>query len=124
MVFRNRDEHGNIAPTGAWFTLNEVGSLPLAPEETEAYKARAEAIEEYKMNTSSNSNSVESPDISQASFGGIASGMGLDTGQDQGWTWGMWENEIFDSLAMGTAFDMDRSVAVGGDQTSSGMNFG
>jgi len=65
IVFRNQDENGNIAP-----------------EETKAYNARAEAIEEYKMNTSSKSNSVESPDMSQASFGGIANGMGMDTGQD------------------------------------------
>ena len=76
MVFRNRDENGNIAPMCAWLTLKDVGSLPLALEETKAYKARAEAIEDYKMNTSSKSNSVESPDMNQASFGGIANGMG------------------------------------------------
>jgi hypothetical protein len=80
MVFRNRKENDNIAPMSAWLTLNDVGSLPIAPEETKAYKSQAEAIEEYKMNTSSKSNSVERPDMSQASFVGIANGIGMDTG--------------------------------------------
>lgn len=87
-LFRNRDPHtGQLARPNSWITLNESASLPPAPEELADYTA---ALSTSK----SNSNSETSPMLENY------------IQMDEGWTWGLWDDQIFDSLAMGTAFQV------------------
>jgi hypothetical protein len=87
-LFRNRDPNtGQLARPNSWITLNESASLPPAPEELADYRA---ALSTSK----SGSNSDMSPMLETYMQ------------MDEGWTWGMWDDQIFDSLAMGTAFQV------------------
>jgi hypothetical protein len=68
--------------------LNESANLPPAPEELADYTAA------LSTNSKSGSNTDDSPM------------METYLRMDEGWTWGMWDDQIFDSLAMGTAFQI------------------
>jgi len=88
-LFRNRDPHtGQLARPNTWITLNESANLPPAPEELADYTAA------LSTHNKSGSNTDESPMLESYMQ------------MDEGWTWGMWDDQIFDSLAMGTAFQV------------------
>jgi hypothetical protein len=88
-LFRIRDPHtGQLARPNTWITLNESANLPPAPEELADYTAA------LSTHNKSGSNTDESPMLETYMQ------------MDEGWTWGMWDDQIFDSLAMGTAFQV------------------
>jgi hypothetical protein len=88
-VFRNKDPNtGQLASPNKWITLNESGTLPPAPEELADYTAA------LSNHSKSGSNTDTSPMLESY------------IQMDEGWTWGMWDDQIFDSLAMGTAFQV------------------
>jgi hypothetical protein len=87
-LFRNRDPNtGQLARPNTWITLNESANLPPAPEELADYTA---ALSTSK----SGSNSDASPMLESY------------IQMDEGWIWGLWDDQIFDSLAMGTTFQV------------------
>jgi hypothetical protein len=87
-LFRNRDpQSGRLARPNSWLTLNESASLPPAPEELADYTAALSI-------SKSGSNSDPSPMLETYMQ------------MDEGWAWGMWDDQIFDSLAMGTPFQV------------------
>jgi hypothetical protein len=89
-LFRNRDpQTGKPPPLEMWVTLNESADLPPAPEELADYTAA------LSKNSKSGSNTDDSPVLENS------------LQRDDGWTWGMWDDQIFDSLAMGTAFQVE-----------------
>ena len=88
-LFRNRDPHSaQLTLPNTWITSNESMNLPPAPEELVDYTAA------LSSNSKSGSNTDESPMLETFMQ------------MDEGWTWGMWDDQIFDSLAMGTAFQV------------------
>ena len=88
-LYRNRDpQTGQLVRPNTWLTFNESANLPPAPEQLADYTAA------LSSNSKSGSNSDESPLLETYMQ------------MDEGWTWGMWDDQIFDSLGMGTAFQI------------------
>ncbi len=88
-LLRNRDPTTAIlAPAHTRLTLSMVGDLPPAPEQLPDYNLALSRT----STSGNNSISDQSP--------GLEKFMQMD----QNWTWGMWDNQIFDSLAQGTGF--------------------
>ncbi len=85
-LFLNRDqETGLLAPAHSWLKLNDVATLPPAPEQSLNYTAAL----------ASNSQSHLTADASEKT---------LETymQMDQDSMWSLWDNEVYDALAMGT----------------------
>lgn len=88
-LLRNRDpKTGVLMPLDARLTLSMVSDLPPAPEQLPDYTAALAS-----SNNGSDSIPGQSPGLEQFML------------MDQNWTWGMWDNQIFDSLATGIGFE-------------------
>ena len=87
-AFRHRDpETGFTAPLSTWKKMNDVTDLPPEPVR------QPESIIRFNHTASSaqGSDSIEDIDAFMQ--------------MDQGWDWGLWDDQLFDSLARGTSFE-------------------
>ncbi len=89
-LLRNKNpQTGELASGQTWVTISESADLPPAPEEMAGYMSALSS----NSRQGSGSGSDASPMLENYMQ------------MDQAWMWGMWDDQIFDSLAQGTAFE-------------------